>query len=86
VSASLTGAGRSVWVRAAGLLPPGGPLYARGLWAGLCDLRDALGGRIVFPLERRFYSSYDDTWGAPRTQGGYEDTDLKTPSGVPETP
>jgi murein DD-endopeptidase MepM/ murein hydrolase activator NlpD len=49
------------------------------------DLRDApKGGRIVFPLERRFYSSYEDTWGAPRTQGGHEGTDLMTPSGVPE--
>ncbi len=49
------------------------------------DLRDApKGGRIVFPLEQRFYSSYEDTWGAPRTQGGHEGTDLMTPSGVPE--
>ena len=42
------------------------------------------GGRIVFPLEKRFYYSYDDTWGAPRAQGGHEGTDLMTPSGVPE--
>ena len=42
------------------------------------------GGRIVFPLQKRFYYSYDDTWGAPRTQGGHEGTDLMTPSGVPE--
>ena len=42
------------------------------------------GGRIVFPLEKRFYYSYSDTWGAPRTQGGHEGTDLMTPSGVPE--
>ena len=49
------------------------------------DLRGAPeGGRIVFPLERRFFSSYEDTWGAPRTQGGHEGTDLMTPSGVPE--
>ena len=41
-------------------------------------------GRIVFPLDKRFYYSYDDTWGAPRTQGGHEGTDLMTPSGVPE--
>lgn len=49
------------------------------------DLRGAPeGGRIVFPLERRFFHSYEDTWGAPRTQGGHEGTDLMTPSGVPE--
>lgn len=49
------------------------------------DLRGAPeGGRIVFPLERRFFSSYEDTWGAPRAQGGHEGTDLMTPSGVPE--
>ena len=48
------------------------------------DLRGApAGGRIVFPLERQFFSSYEDTWGAPRTQGGHEGTDLVTPSGVP---
>ncbi|QIN82304.1 peptidoglycan DD-metalloendopeptidase family protein [Rubrobacter tropicus] len=41
-------------------------------------------GRIVFPLEKRFYYSYDDTWGAPRAQGGHEGTDLMTPPGVPE--
>jgi murein DD-endopeptidase MepM/ murein hydrolase activator NlpD len=49
------------------------------------DLRGApKGGRIVFPLERQFFYSYEDTWGAPRTQGGHEGTDLMTPSGVPE--
>jgi len=49
------------------------------------DLRGAPeGGRIVFPLQRQFFSSYEDTWGAPRTQGGHEGTDLMTPSGVPE--
>jgi collagen type III alpha len=49
------------------------------------DLRGTpAGGRIVFPLERRFFYSYEDTWGAPRAQGGHEGTDLMTPSGVPE--
>ena len=49
------------------------------------DLRGAPeGGRIVFPLERQFFSSYEDTWGAPRTQGGHEGTDLMAPSGSPE--
>lgn len=41
-------------------------------------------GKVVFSLEKRFYYSYEDTWGAPRTQGGHEGTDLMTPSGVPE--
>ena len=49
------------------------------------DLRGApAGSRIVFPLERQFFSSYEDTWGVPRAQGGHEGTDLMTPSGVPE--
>lgn len=49
------------------------------------DLRDAPeGSRVVFPLEREFFYSYEDTWGAPRAQGGHEGTDLMTPSGAPE--
>ncbi len=64
---------------------PAGPETPVGSGPVCGDLRDApRGGRIVFPLERRFYSSYEDTWGAPRTQGGHEGTDLMTPSGVPE--
>ena len=42
------------------------------------------GARVVFPLERQYFYSYDDTWGAPRTQGGHEGTDLMTPTSVPE--
>ena len=68
-----------VFYRPAGLDAPAGSGPVCG------DLRGApRGGRIVFPLERRFYSSYEDTWGAPRAQGGHEGTDLMTPSGVPE--
>ncbi len=64
---------------------PAGPDTPVGSGPVCGDLRDApKGGRIVFPLERRFYSSYEDTWGAARTQGGHEGTDLMTPSGVPE--
>ena len=64
---------------------PAGPDTPAGSGPVCGDLRDApKGGRIVFPLERRFYSSYEDTWGAARTQGGHEGTDLMTPSGVPE--
>lgn len=40
--------------------------------------------RIVFPLQDDYFYSYDDTWGAPRPQGGHEGTDMMTPSGVPE--
>ncbi len=40
--------------------------------------------RVVFPLRDDYFYSYDDTWGAPRPQGGHEGTDLMTPSGVPE--
>ena len=64
---------------------PAGPDAPAGSGPVCGNLRDApKGGRIVFPLERRFFSSYEDTWGAPRTQGGHEGTDLMTPSGVPE--
>ena len=60
-----------------GAAPAAGPVCG--------NLEDAPeGGRVVFPLEKRFYYSYEDTWGAPRTQGGHEGTDLMTPSGVPE--
>lgn len=79
VSPDLSPTGPPVFYRPAG---PGTPADA-GPVCG--DLRGAPeGGRIVFPLERRFFSSYEDTWGAPRTQGGHEGTDLMTPSGVPE--
>lgn len=40
--------------------------------------------RVVFPLEERYFYSYEDTWGAPRTQGGHEGTDLMAPTGAPE--
>ncbi len=64
---------------------PAGPDTPVGSGPVCGDLRGApQGGRIVFPLERRYFSSYEDTWGAPRTQGGHEGTDLMTPSGVPE--
>jgi collagen type III alpha len=38
----------------------------------------------VFPLEERYFYSYEDTWGTPRTQGGHEGTDLMAPAGAPE--
>ena len=40
--------------------------------------------KVVFPLEREYFYSYEDTWGAARPQGGHEGTDLMTPAGVPE--
>ena len=40
--------------------------------------------RVVFPLEREYFYSYEDTWGAARPQGGHEGTDLMTPASVPE--
>ena len=40
--------------------------------------------RVVFPLEERYFYSYEDTWGAPRVQGGHEGTDLMAPEGAPE--
>ena len=40
--------------------------------------------RVVFPLDDGYLYSYEDTWGAPRTQGGHEGTDLMAPAGTPE--
>jgi len=41
------------------------------------------GARIVFPVPREHSGSYEDTWGAPRPQGGHEGTDLMVPEGTP---
>jgi murein DD-endopeptidase MepM/ murein hydrolase activator NlpD len=38
--------------------------------------------RITFPLPRKYLGSYEDTWGAPRPQGGHEGTDLMAPTGT----
>jgi murein DD-endopeptidase MepM/ murein hydrolase activator NlpD len=40
--------------------------------------------RILFPLPKAYFDSYEDTWGAPRPQGGHEGTDLMVPTGTPE--
>ena len=39
--------------------------------------------RVVFPLPGRYANSYEDSWGAPRPQGGHEGTDLMSPAGTP---
>jgi murein DD-endopeptidase MepM/ murein hydrolase activator NlpD len=38
--------------------------------------------RIAFPLPRKYLDSYENTWGAPRPQGGHEGTDLMAPTGT----
>jgi murein DD-endopeptidase MepM/ murein hydrolase activator NlpD len=38
--------------------------------------------RITFPLPRKYLGSYENTWGAPRPQGGHEGTDLMAPTGT----
>jgi murein DD-endopeptidase MepM/ murein hydrolase activator NlpD len=38
--------------------------------------------RIAFPLPRKYLGSYENTWGAPRPQGGHEGTDLMAPTGT----
>ena len=49
------------------------------------NLRDApKNSKIVFPLSKDYFNSYDDTWGAARPQGGHEGTDLMTPMKTPE--
>jgi collagen type III alpha len=40
--------------------------------------------RAVFPLPEAYFNSYDDTWGAPRVQGGHEGTDLMSLTGTPQ--
>jgi collagen type III alpha len=40
--------------------------------------------QIAFPLPREYVNSYEDTWGAPRPQGGHEGTDLMVPTGTAE--
>lgn len=40
--------------------------------------------RVVFPLPRKYFDSYEDTWGAARTQGRHEGTDLMSPTKTPE--
>jgi murein DD-endopeptidase MepM/ murein hydrolase activator NlpD len=37
---------------------------------------------IAFPLPRKYLATYEDTWGAPRPQGGHEGTDLMAPTGT----
>lgn len=78
-----------IFHRPAPTSPPAGSGDVRvpGLRSGpVCgDLEDFPSSRrIVFPLPKAFYYSYEDTWGAPRPQGGHEGTDLMAPSGTPE--
>src|SRR4028118_1552159 len=40
--------------------------------------------RVVFPLPKDYFDSCEDTWGAARSQGGHEGTDLTSPTGTPE--
>lgn len=37
----------------------------------------------VFPLPEEYLDSYEDTWGAARSHGGHEGTDLFAPDGTP---
>jgi murein DD-endopeptidase MepM/ murein hydrolase activator NlpD len=49
------------------------------------DLEDfPEGSRAVFPLPKDYFDSYEDTWGAPRPQGGHEGADLMSPTGTSE--
>jgi murein DD-endopeptidase MepM/ murein hydrolase activator NlpD len=87
-------AGKAVFYRPAPASPPpenrpGEPPPESGGEAGrgpVCgDLgRFPSGHRLVFPLPMQYASSYEDTWGAPRPQGGHEGTDLMVPTGTPE--
>lgn len=37
----------------------------------------------VFPLPERYLGAYTNDWGAPRSQGGHEGTDIYAPEGTP---
>lgn len=80
-----------IFHRPASPSPPAGsgdaPVRAPGFGSGpVCgDLEDFPSSRrIVFPLPKAYSYSYEDTWGAPRPQGGHEGTDLMAPSGTRE--
>lgn len=40
-------------------------------------------GRAVFPLPQEYADSYTNDWGAPRSQGSHEGTDIYAPEGTP---
>ncbi len=40
-------------------------------------------GRAVFPLPPEYADSYTNDWGAPRSQGTHEGTDIYAPEGTP---
>ena len=84
------GAGRAVFYRP----PPDAPEAAgpesrsgerQGPYPVCGDLaRFPSGNRLAFPLPMQHANSFEDTWGAPRPQGGHEGTDLMVPTGTPE--
>ena len=77
-------AGRAVFYRPS---PPGPQSGAAAQGPGpSCGNLEGFpsGDRLVFPLPMGYANSYDDTWGAPRPQGGHEGTDLMAPAGTPE--
>jgi murein DD-endopeptidase MepM/ murein hydrolase activator NlpD len=77
--------GRAVFYRPAPPSPPPGASAAPGPGPFCGDLGRFPGGhRLVFPLPMGYANSYEDTWGAPRPQGGHEGTDLMAPTGTPE--
>jgi murein DD-endopeptidase MepM/ murein hydrolase activator NlpD len=78
-------AGRAVFYRSSPPSPQSGAGTAQGPGPSCSDLgRFPSGDRLVFPLPMGYANSYDDTWGAPRPQGGHEGTDLMAPAGTPE--
>src|SRR5215207_3426474 len=80
-ASAASGAGRAVFYRPPPPSPSPGPSgVAPGPGPACGDLgRFPSGHRLVFPLPMGYANSYDDTWGAPRPQGGHEGTDLMAP-------
>jgi murein DD-endopeptidase MepM/ murein hydrolase activator NlpD len=90
-ASAASGAGRAVFYRPPppSPPPPSPPPGASGAAQGPGPVCGDLGRfpgshRLVFPLPMGYANSYDDTWGAPRPQGGHEGTDLMAPAGTPE--
>lgn len=40
--------------------------------------------KAIFPLSNLYFNSYEDSWGAPRPQGGHEGADMMSPFDTPE--
>jgi murein DD-endopeptidase MepM/ murein hydrolase activator NlpD len=59
----------------------GGDVDGESVCGNLGDFPE--NSRVVFPLPRDYFGSYENTWGAARPQDGHEGTDLMGLTGTP---